>query len=87
MSSRWKYAKCTCKQCGRTFEASRYDAKFCGQNCRKAHSRKRENADKDGKTLFYSLQRYAQLRSDDDLRGVVEGWLIQIKEMIPQLEM
>lgn len=38
-----------CVHCGGTFQATRYDAKFCGVACRKAHSRKeseiRERAD------------------------------------------
>lgn len=74
-----------CKQCGEDFKSKRWDAQFCGQNCRKAHGRKRENANRDGQRLFADMKQYMKLLDDPDVKEVAMGWLMQIQRHSPAL--
>jgi len=54
-----------CKVCGHGFNASRSDAKYCSQNCRKAQSRKSEKMKRETKKAIHAIEEIRTIAGDD----------------------
>lgn len=64
---RWGWPR-DCEQCGRSFDATRADAKFCGVNCRKASQRKLKNIEKLARNIIALQDQLRAMTTSDDLR-------------------
>lgn len=60
-----------CQQCHKMFEATRFDAKFCGANCRKKNERKLKGIDDLARDILRLNERLNAMATDanQDLRS------------------
>lgn len=54
-----------CKVCGNGFTAHRSDAKYCGPNCRKTYSRKRQGMKREKRRAIDAIRELRILAGDD----------------------
>lgn len=71
-----------CKVCGRDFIAHRSDALYCGQNCRKRASRKRERIHQDAARLSHDLSAMADLMANPEYSDQARGALLELLAQI-----
>jgi hypothetical protein len=82
------YQDKTCEMCGNSFQASRWDAKFCGQNCRKKFSRRKEQIRRAASSAIAEI-RFIQsmMRQHEDLQIVggleIEKILSEARNVTP----
>lgn len=79
-----------CVQCGRTFQATRIDASFCGVNCRVAYSREPEKlrkaieAVRSQKTGLKALAR--KYKKNRELHGALCLLLLEVGQAVAEME-
>lgn len=61
----------TCLECKRSFYAARDDAKFCGQNCRRQASRRKDRARRIASAAITALDQMRRLVKDYPDVGIV----------------
>lgn len=71
-----------CKVCGRDFIARRSDALYCGQNCRKRASRKRERINQNAARLSHDLSDMAELLANPEYSDQARGALLELLAQI-----
>jgi len=49
-----------CQQCGTTWDANRYDARFCSATCRKNHQRSSQRASIAARRIAKAIQDYRE---------------------------
>jgi len=78
-----KWEDPTCEICGEPIGDRRYGARFCGQNCRKAASRKKLLPARHGNAVINQLQQLRMLvkpvKTDPALAKDVADWLKRIQ--------
>jgi len=79
MKERDKWQSHNCEECGKRFDSSRYDARYCSATCRSKMHRKAQAKDKAiarAKAAIDELMKYCVSPSAADCMAEVFGWLI-----------
>lgn len=79
MKERDKWKSHNCEECGKPFDSSRYDARYCSATCRSKMHRKAQAKDKAiarARAAIDELMKYCVSPSAADCMAEVFGWLI-----------